>query len=110
MASKFRLSIPDGAQKIHHFLSRKMSHVEKVSEDVITAESNYTAVLVYEHYFSRVGNQVALVIIISGNSYKTTVKTISCGASRGFLGLIDWGASHDFASEPIEYLEREYDL
>ncbi|HHY16982.1 MAG TPA: hypothetical protein GX524_02800 [Firmicutes bacterium] len=110
MAAEARIVVPDGAQEIHRFLTGRLSHIEMVSEDVITGGDKYTAILVYQHYFSRVGNQLALVVIISGDSHKTTVKTVSCGASRGFLDIFDWGATEDFASEPIGYLEQKYNL
>ena len=110
MASSFKIAVPDGAEKVHRFLAGKLSHLDGVSEDVIRKDDQYVAILVYQHYFSRVGNQVALVVIIWGGPQRCTVKSISCGASRGLFGLFDWGASHDFASEPMGYLESKYNL
>ncbi len=110
MAAEAKIVVPDGAREVHRFLTGQLSHIEMVSEDVISTSDKYIAVLVYQHYFSRVGNQLALVVIISGDSHRTTVKSISCGAARGFLDIFDWGATDDFASEPITYLQQKYNL
>ncbi len=110
MASTSSIAVPDEAQNVHRFLADRLSHVEMVSEDVISTEDKYVAILVYQHYFSRVGNQVALVVIISGDSHRTTVKTVSCGSARGFFDIFDWGASQDFADEPIRYLRDKYNV
>ncbi len=110
MAAEAKIVVPDGAREVHRFLTGELSHVEMVSEEVITTGDKYIAILVYQHYFSRVGNQLALVIIISGDSHTTTVKSVSCGAARGFFDIFDWGATDDFALEPISYLERKYNL
>ncbi len=108
MASTSSITVPDKAQNVHEFLRDRLSHIEQVSNDVLCTGDRYTAVLVYQHYFARVGNQVALIVMISGSGAKTTVKTVSCGASRGFFDFFDWGASCDFAEEPIEYLRKRY--
>ncbi len=108
MASSSSITVTDKAQNVHLFLTERLSHVEKVSDDVLSDGDRYVAVLVYQHYFARVGNQVALVVMISGTGSQTTVKTVSCGASRGFFDFFDWGASYDFAEEPIEYLRKRY--
>jgi hypothetical protein len=110
MAAQFRVRIGAGAQAVHHTLRECMAHVELVSEDVYRSAGgkDYIAVLLYQQYFIRVGNQVALMLLISGDSQTTTVKSVACASSRDILLSFDLGAAGDFAAEPINLLRDLY--
>lgn len=61
--------------------------------------------LVFEKYYFRVKNRVALVIIVDNLSDRTDVRTISTGSSEGLFLNFDWGASGNFAESVKEILE-----
>lgn len=110
VAAEFTLRIGASAQDVHQVLREGMGHVELVSEDVFrgAADGTYIAILLYQHFFMRVKNQVALMLIVSGDSQSTTVKSVSCASSSDVVFRIDWGAAGDFAVEPIELLKQHY--
>lgn len=114
MAAEFTVRINASAQEVHQVLRDGMSHVELVSEDVLRVPDGapggetYVAVLLYQHYFMRVGNQVALMLLVSGDSQMAKVKSVACGSSNDPLLGIDLGAAGDFASEPINLLKDHY--
>lgn len=116
MAAEFSLRVKADARDVHKVLRDGMDHVELVSEDVLrnddvyTGESGgkYIAVLLYQQYFMRVGNQLALMLVISGDSQRASVKSVSCASSKDMLTGFDLGAAGDFASEPVDLLRRHY--
>ncbi len=109
MAAENAVRVEVGAREVHQFLRQAMSHVELVSQDAIESSVGdvYVGVLLYQQWFGRVGNQVALMLLVSGDSQRCTVKSVSCGSSRSLLGF-DWGAAGDFAYEPIGLLQSQY--
>ncbi|MDR3583721.1 MAG: DUF6054 family protein [Desulfosporosinus sp.] len=66
----------------------------------------YIGTLVFEKYFMRVKNRVALVVIIDNIYGKTDVRAISTGSSEGMIFNFDWGAADSFASGVQKVLER----
>lgn len=110
MAAEFTVKISAGAQAVHHTLREGMAHVELVSEDIFRSADgeDYIAVLLYEQYFMRVGNQLALMLLISGDSQRTRVKSVACASSRDMLLRFDMGAAGDFAAEPVNILHDVY--
>ncbi|MDR3600951.1 MAG: DUF6054 family protein [Desulfosporosinus sp.] len=66
----------------------------------------YIGTLVFEKYFMRVKNRVALVVIIDNIYGKTDVRAISTGSSEGMIFNFDWGAADSFASSVQKVLER----
>jgi hypothetical protein len=65
----------------------------------------YIGTLVFEKYFMRVKNRVALVVIIDNIYGQTGVRAISTGSSEGIIFNLDWGASESFASSVQKILE-----
>lgn len=63
--------------------------------------------LIFEKYYFRVKNRVALVVIVDNLSGKTDVRTISTGSSQGIFLNFDWGAANDF-SESVKNILQEY--
>ncbi|KLU62372.1 hypothetical protein CEB3_c12330 [Peptococcaceae bacterium CEB3] len=60
--------------------------------------------LVFEKYFMRVKNRVALVVIIDNIYGPTDVRAISTGSSEGMIFNFDWGAADAFAGSVQEIL------
>ena len=55
--------------------------------------------LVFEKYFMRVKNRVALVVITDNFSGNTNVRIISTASSEGIFFNFDWGASDSFIGD-----------
>lgn len=110
MSAEFSVKIRASARDVHAVLREGMAHVELVSEDVLESRDGetYIAVLLYQHYFMRVGNQLALMLLVSGDSQSTAVKSVACASSRDMLTGFDLGSAGDFASEPISLLREHY--
>lgn len=63
---------------------------------------------VYEQYFHRAGNRVALVVAadnLAGDGL-TLVRVIVTGSSRGFIINFDWGAAGSYAREAMDIIGR----
>ena len=110
MAKAYIARIRADAREVHKVLTDGMEHVELISEDVFnnSHEQSYVAVLLYEQFFMRVGNQLALMLVVSGTSQTTVVKSVACAGSKDMLMGLDMGAAGDFAAEPINLLNRVY--
>lgn len=69
-------------------------------------DGRWIGTLIFEKYYMRVHNRVALVVI-SDNFYGyTSVRCISTGSSQGLLFHMDFGASRNFAEAALEILEQ----
>lgn len=55
--------------------------------------------LIFEKYFFRVKNRIALVIIVDNFSENTNVRIISTASSEGVFFNFDWGASDSFIGQ-----------
>lgn len=62
--------------------------------------------LVFEKYFFRVKNRVALVVIADSLSGNTNVRIISTASSEGMFLSFDWGASDSFIREVEDILSN----
>jgi len=110
MAAEFTVRIDAGAQEVLKVLREGMAHIELVSEDTFQGQRDdtYIAVLLYQHYFMRVGNQLALMLLVSGDSQSARVKSVACASSRDMVLSFDMGAAGDFATEPINLLRERF--
>jgi hypothetical protein len=110
VAAEFTVRISASAQEVHQVLRDGMAHVELVSEDVYQGADGetYIAVLLYQHFFMRVENQLALMLLVSGDGRSAKVKSVACASSKDILFGFDMGAAGDFASEPINLLKEHY--
>ncbi|WP_291579661.1 DUF6054 family protein [Clostridium sp. UBA6640] len=85
---------------------------DQVNADLVYSEFNdldqekATGVLIFEKYFFRVSNRVALVVLIDNLKGDTVVKSISTGSSQGLFLNFDWGASEDFAYSVKDIMEE----
>jgi hypothetical protein len=61
---------------------------------------------VYEQYFARVSNRIALTLMVDDFSADGTslVRVIVTGSSRGLFINIDWGAAGDYAGEAVRII------
>src|SRR5690242_5649175 len=81
--------------------------------DLVHEELHYlgdgkcTGTLIFEKYFFRVKNRVALVVIADNFKDTTEVRVISTAGSEGLLFSFDWGASDDLA-DSIKDILSEY--
>jgi hypothetical protein len=111
MAKTYEVEVVADAAEVYSYLSEKMSHIEKVSEDVYTDEGIFIAVMFYEQFFMRVGNQASLLVLIESlGRERTRVKSVSCGTSKGMFIKIDLGAASAFAEEPMRHLRARYQV
>lgn len=63
-------------------------------------------ILVFEQYFWRAGNRVALVVVADNLKGQTEVRVIATGSSRALLLNIDWGAAEAFVDSVKRVLEE----
>ncbi|KKM09723.1 hypothetical protein SY88_17290 [Clostridiales bacterium PH28_bin88] len=92
---------------MQEYLDDRLSHIERVSQDIFEGKEKFIAVTLYEQYFFRAKNRAALMVIVeSQGPAETRVKSVSCGSSEGILFNFDWGAADAFASEPIKVLQE----
>lgn len=109
MAKEYVVSVKAGAEEVCRVLKDGMDHVELVSEDVFSGPNGfYVSVLLYEQYFMRVGNQLALMLVLSGDSSHTKVKSCACAGSRDLFLNFDLGSAGDFAYEPLDILKKAF--
>ncbi|WP_442603023.1 DUF6054 family protein [Paenibacillus sp. KN14-4R] len=63
--------------------------------------------LIFEKYYFRTKNQVALVVLIDDLQGVTNVRVISTGSSEGLFFKFDWGASQNFVNS-VESILQDY--
>jgi len=87
-------------------VDRYVGRSEKVHEEFHDLGQNQSGVLVYEQYFSRVGNRIALIVIAENFSGQTRARVISTGSSKRLLFDFDWGAADAYVNEVLGILAR----
>lgn len=111
MAKTHEVRVAADARELHGYLSGKMAHIDKVSEDVFVGEGYYLAVMFFEQYFMRVGNQASLLVLVeSTGPQQSRLKSVSCGTSQGMFFKLDWGAASSFAQEPLHHARAKYQV
>lgn len=75
-------------------------------ETIDLGNGHYIGTLVFEKYYMRVGNRVALIVIADNTKDTTNVRAISTGSSQGIIFNFDWGASDDFTLSVEEILSE----
>lgn len=70
-----------------------------IHEEFHEVDKKYIGTLVFEKYFFRVKNRVALVVIADNFDDSTKVRVISTASSEGIFLKFDWGASDSFIVE-----------
>jgi len=65
-------------------------------------------ILLYEQFFMRVGNDAALMLVVSGDETNSRVKAVACATSKDFVFRMDFGAAGAFAKEPMEILNSAF--
>lgn len=66
----------------------------------------YIGTLIFEKYYMRVKNRVALVVIIDNIYGETDVRSIATGSSEGMIFNFDWGAADSFAGSVQDILDE----
>ncbi len=80
-------------------------NADLVHEEILDIGNGiYVSTLVFEKYYFRVSNRVALIVIIDNTKETTNVRVISTGSSEGMFFNFDWGASKNFTSSVEEIL------
>ena len=103
---KVSISLIDTIERLENHVIRESVTGEKIDHHVITGnEENGAVLLVFEKYFSRVGNRITLTVVVDNLSGVTKVHSIGGGAAQGMFFKFDWGASGSFASLPRNVLE-----
>jgi hypothetical protein len=64
----------------------------------------YIGTLIFEKYYMRVKNRVALVVIIDNIYGQTDVRSIATGSSDGMIFNFDWGVADSFANSVQDIL------
>ncbi|MDQ7096661.1 DUF6054 family protein [Desulfosporosinus sp. PR] len=64
----------------------------------------YIGTLIFEKYYMRVNNRVALVVIIDNIHGQTDVRSIATGSSESMIFNFDWGAADSFANSVQDIL------
>jgi len=63
--------------------------------------------LIFDKYFMRVSNRVALVVMVNNLNGKTQVTSVATGSAQGRVFKFDWGAGDDF-SESVRSILKQY--
>lgn len=83
---------------------------ENMDADLVHEETHdlskgiYIGTLIFEKYYMRVKNRVALVVIIDNIYGQTDVRSVSTGSSEGMIFNFDWGAADSFAGSVQDIL------
>jgi len=87
-------------------IDRSLGRSDDVFLDVRRTGGNSAGLVVYEQYFSRVGNRVAITVMADdfAGDGTTLVRVIVTGSSRGLIVNFDWGAAGDYAAEAIRII------
>jgi hypothetical protein len=84
---------------------------EEENADIVYEEfhdignEKYFGTIIFEKYFMRVSNRVALVVLINNLNGETQVTSVATGSSQGMIFNFDWGAADDFAVSVREIFE-----
>lgn len=81
-------------------------NADLVHEEDNTVDGKSIGIQVYEKYYMRAGNKVALTVIVEDFTGLTNVRAIGTAGSRDFIFNFDLGASDDFAERVAEILNR----
>jgi len=104
---KVNLSLKDTISKLDNGIVSVSVTGERIDYHVIIGnEDNGAILLVYEKYFSRVGNRITLTIVVDNLDGQTKVHSIGGGAAQGMFFKFDWGASESFTSLPRDILRN----
>ncbi|HAI21968.1 MAG TPA: hypothetical protein DCM14_08765 [Clostridiales bacterium UBA8153] len=93
------LTTPASPGQVLAALDSRLGRTEKVHEELLEAAGSAVGLAVYEQYFLRVDNRVALMIVADDFSGTAAVRIIATGASSNLLLSFDWGATGAYAAE-----------
>ena len=85
-------------------LDNELGHTKRVHGEEHQTSEGTVAIVVYEQYFTRVKNRIALTIIADNLQGETRVRIIASGANMIFN--INWGAAGSYASEAEGIINR----
>lgn len=101
---KVSLPVKQAADMIVDKLDGRLVHIETHQ-----VEGKNMTTLVFEKYFMRVKNRVALVVILEDFKGDTSLRVVSTGSSEGMFINFDWGAANSFVSS-VERILSDYIL
>ena len=85
--------------EVLHAVDGQIGHTERVHTEEHRTSAGTMTIAVYEQYFARVKNRIALMILADDFKGPTGVRIIATGASQGMIFNLDWGAAGAYASE-----------
>ena len=102
VAMKVSLPVKQAADMIVDKLDGRLVHQEthQVGDKHVTT-------LIFEKYFMRVKNRVALVVMLEDFKGHTSLRVVSTGSSEGMFINFDWGAASSFVSS-VERILADY--
>lgn len=94
-------------EQVVEALEASLGRSDTAIVDLRRAGEYTAAIAVYEQYFSRVGNRVALTVAADdfAGDGTTLVRVIATGSSRGLIFNFDWGAAGDYAAEAMQIID-----
>lgn len=87
-------------------VDRSVGRTEKIHDEFHDLGEFQSGMLVYEQYFSRVSNRIALIVTAENFTGQTRVRIIATGSSQGLVFNLDWGAAGAYVDEVLRILER----
>ncbi|MEW6522790.1 MAG: DUF6054 family protein [Bacillota bacterium] len=98
------LSTPATPREVLAAIEARLGRTEKVHEEYLSAGDAEAGIAVYEQYFTRVKNRIALMVIADDFAGSTSVRVITTGSSQGLFFNLDWGAASAYAAEAVEII------
>jgi len=98
------LTTPASPAQVLAALESRLGRTEKIHEELLEASDGAIGLAVYEQFFLRVDNRVALMIVADDLSGTTAVRIIATGASSNVLFSFDWGATGAYATEAADII------
>ncbi len=85
-----------------------IGRTEDVFLDIRQTGGRSVGIVVYEQYFSRVGNRIVLAVMADdfAGDGSSLVRVIVSGSSKGMVFNFDLGAAGDYASEAMGIISR----
>ena len=94
-----RVTTPASPHQVLEAIDTRIGFTERVHVEETATDAGSIGIAVYEQYFARVKNRIALMIIADNFTDETSVRIIVTGASQNLFFNLDWGAAGAYAAE-----------
>lgn len=86
---------------------KEHQNADLVYEEINQIDDDHSfGTLIFEKFFMRVSNRVALVVMVNNVAGQTKISVVATGSSQGMIFNFDWGAADDFANSTKVILEN----